>query len=200
MSKIILKSSVLYRFSTLYKLEKKDGHLIRFEIFNNKLYGIASNGDVAVVEYLGESPETNSCCFIIPSASVMNFAQQCRYSDSDVVIETIPEIASGTLMCDSFMETRCFYWGESTFLENWKDWFVDPPNESQGFMFWNMFQIQCLFEASPTGELVFPKVFDCSKPVPIRDINNSNWVGFFIPTPKDKMVLKPVEKPDWWAK
>jgi len=200
MSKIIFKTPVLYRLSRLYEAGKKQENIIRFEVYKGKLYAIGTNGAVSTVEYLGESSETDMVCHINLNNKMMKIADDYRYSDTDISIELIPEIASGTLVCDRTMETSCFYWPESTFLNDWKDWFVELPNESSGFMFWNLYQIQCLYEASPSGELIFPAFFDSSKPVPVQDANNPNWFGFFIPSPKVKNGLKPVEKPEWWLK
>lgn len=195
MSKIILKLQNLSRLSKICE----NNFAIRFEILNHKVYGIASNDSVGIVEFLGESDDMDGVCHIIINDKLAEYIKNNLYSETNVIIETIPEIATGTLTCGDFLETSCFIWPESTPLDNWKSWLVPDTDKSTGFMFWNVYQVQKLFEASPSGDLVFPEFFDSSKPVLIRDNNDSRWAGFFIPKAKTKQVVKPATKPDWWA-
>lgn len=186
----------------LLRLSKVAGcnYPIRLEIFNYNIYAVTSNESVAIVEYLGESQDFNDVVYIKINEKLDDFIKHNAYSDAEIVIETIPEIATASLKCDDFLETSCFIWPESELLNNWKEWIVPGVPESKGFMFWNVYQVQTLFEASPSGELVFPEHFDSSKPVLIRDVNDSRWIGFFIPKGKTKQFLFPAKKPDWWVK
>ncbi len=196
MSKIILKMPNLVRLSKVAGCN----YPIRLEIFNYNIYAVTSNESVAIIEYLGESQDFNDVVYIKINEKLDDFIKHNAYSDAEIVIETIPEIATASLKCDDFLETSCFIWPESELLNNWKEWIVPGVPESKGFMFWNVYQVQTLFEASPSGELVFPEHFDSSKPVLIRDVNDSRWIGFFIPKGKTKQFLFPAKKPDWWVK
>lgn len=194
MSKFILKMPVLARLSRVCDA----GKIIRLEYLHNYLYGISTDETIACVEFLGESAHSDEKCELILTEELQTLINKYGDSDNEVVVETIPEVATGSLKCAGHVETSCFYWGESTFLDNWKHWLVPPASCSKGFMFWNVYQVQRLFEASPTGELVFPEFFDSSKPVLIRDINDSNWVGVFIPQADTKQIIKGANRPEWW--
>lgn len=194
MSKFILKMPVLARLSRVCDA----GKIIRLEYLHNKLYGISSDGTIACVEFLGESAHPDEKCDLILTDELQALLNKHGDSDNEVVVETIPEIAAGTIRCNDDSASACFYWGESSFLDNWTDWLVPAVSESTGFMFWNVYQVQRLFECSPTGELVFPEHFDSSKPVIIRDVNDSAWVGVFIPQADTKQIIKPATQPDWW--
>lgn len=194
MSKFILKMPVLARLSRVCEA----GKIIRLEYLHNKMYGISTDGTIACVEFLGEVAHKDEKCDLILTDKLQAFFNKLGDSENDVVVETIPEIAQGTIACNGFIETDCFYWGESSFLDNWTDWLVPATDTSTGFMFWNVYQVQRLFECSPTGELVFPEHFDCSKPVIIRDVNDSAWTGVFIPQADTKQIIKQASRPEWW--
>lgn len=194
MSKFILNMPVLARLSRVCDA----GKIIRLEYTRNHLYGISSDETIACVEFLGESAHPDEKCDLILTEELQTLINKYGDSDNEVVIETIPEVATGSLSCAGHVETSCFSWGESSFLDDWKKWLLPPVTFSKGAMFWNVYQVQRLFEASPTGELVFPEYFDSSKPVIIRDINDSNWVGVFIPQADVKQIIKGANRPEWW--
>ena len=60
-----------------------------------------------------------------------------------------------------------------------------------------MLDIETLWRVSPTGELVFPEVIDANKPVIVRDVNDDNWIGVFIPSIEGKRIVKPATLPEW---
>lgn len=64
-------------------------------------------------------------------------------------------------------------------------------------MFWDTYQVLKLFESSPSGQITFPAVINSSKPVLLRDVTDSDWLGVFIPTAKDDKKAKAAELPEW---
>ena len=80
--------------------------------------------------------------------------------------------------------------------DNWLSWFTES-NETVGFMYWDLYQIQTLFECSPSGEIIFPEHINATKPVIVVDANNTEWLGVFIPRSDSDKPLKPATLPEW---
>lgn len=199
MSKIILKCSELYRISTVISKET-DNRIIQFEIRNNNIFVIACNKACAVVKHLAETNEGDSFFLLKCTDNLLNYLKENKTSDEMITIETIPEFACGSISCKDFSDSESFLWLNDSFYKNWLDWFEPVKTQlesSKGSMFFNLYQIQTLFEASTSGEIVFPEFIDATKPVLVRDINDSNWFGFFIPSPEYRKILKQKELPEW---
>lgn len=92
--------------------------------------------------------------------------------------------------------THIISWPDESALDNWYNWF-ELSTEQNGFLYFDMLDIETLWQVSPTGELVFPEVINSDKPVIVRDVNNDNWIGAFIPAVEGKRVLKPATLPEW---
>lgn len=182
MSKFVIKSSILER------LEKMKN--IRVENRYGKKFIIACNDTVACVYYLGETQEKDEVLYLKISKKLI--------TGDDVSIETVPEFA----MACVFVGTKgryedCISWHDSNFMDDWIKWFTEPVDKSNGVMFWDLYQVSCLFETSPTGDIVFPDVIDSSKPIIVRDVNSNDWVGAFIPSLDSDKPLKPAKLPEW---
>lgn len=191
MSKIVIKSEDLYRFSKLVDNEE----YIRIEIKDHKAFMIASNEIIACVKYLKGSFGTDEIIYIKVDE---NFRERMKFDSkfsTSVILETVPEFGLATLKTDKDISESLIYLDE-TFYDEWRSWFVES-SENKGFMFWDTYQIIKLFECSPSGQITFPAVINSSKPVLLRDITDSEWVGVFIPTAKDDKKSKPAELPEW---
>jgi len=191
MSKIVIKSEDLYRFSKLVDNEE----YIRIEIKDRKAFMIASNEIIACVKYLKGSFGTDEIIYIKVDE---NFRERMKFDSkfsTSVILETVPEFGLATLKTDKDISESLIYLDE-TFYDEWRSWFVES-SENKGFMFWDTYQIIKLFECSPSGQITFPAVINSSKPVLLRDITDSEWVGVFIPTAKDDKKSKPAELPEW---
>ena len=191
MSKIVIKSDDLYRFS---KLVDNEGY-IRIEIKNHKAFMIASNEVVACVKYFGDSFDTNEIVYIKIDEK---FRERIEFDSrllTPVVLETMPEFALATLKTDKDISESLIYLDES-FYDNWRSWFTES-SENKGFMFWDIYQVIKLFECSPSGQITFPAVINSSKPVLLKDVTDSDWAWVFIPAAKDEKKIKPAELPEW---
>lgn len=191
MSKIVIKSEDLYRFSKLVDNEE----YIRIEIKDRKAFMIASNEIIACVKYLKGSFGTDEIIYIKVDE---NFRERMKFDSkfsTSVILETVPEFGLATLKTDKDISESLIYLDE-TFYDEWRSWFVES-SENKGFMFWDTYQIIKLFECSPSGQITFPAVINSSRPVLLRDITDSEWVGVFIPTAKDDKKSKPAELPEW---
>lgn len=191
MSKIVIKSEDLYRFSKLVDNEE----YIRIEIKDRKAFMIASNEIIACVKYLKGSFGTDEIIYIKVDE---NFRERMKFDSkfsTSVILETVPEFGLATLKTDKDISESLIYLDE-TFYDEWRSWFVES-SENKGFMFWDTYQIIKLFECSPSGQITFPAVINSSRPVLLRDITDSEWVGVFIPTAKDNKKSKPAELPEW---
>jgi hypothetical protein len=86
-------------------------------------------------------------------------------------------------------------------LERWHT-IVDrcraPSTEPKGVMFWDAYNIANLAASSPSGTLVFEEIVDVTKPIVIRDMNDPDWCGFFIPS-KSSIDYDGAAIPEWLA-
>lgn len=165
------------------------------QIKDRKAFMIASNEIIACVKYLKGSFGTDEIIYIKVDE---NFRERMKFDSkfsTSVILETVPEFGLATLKTDKDISESLIYLDE-TFYDEWRSWFVES-SENKGFMFWDTYQIIKLFECSPSGQITFPAVINSSKPVLLRDITDSEWVGVFIPTAKDDKKSKPAELPEW---
>lgn len=201
MSKFVVKSEVMQRFTALYKSlssnAPEDLKCFRLEIANNKIFLIGCNEYVACVELLGETNQENDVCYIKVNNALLESIEKENNINGIYTFETLPELAIGSVSAsDGYKFNDFIVWPDEHILENWRNWFT-TPTESKGFMYCTLYQVQTLFETSPTGEIVFPKDINSENPVIVRDVNNDNWIGAFIPSFDGKKVIKPAELPEW---
>ena len=192
MSKFIVPATTLQRFMTLSEPLKPV--TLKIEINSGRCYLIGSNDYVACVEYLGESDQSNDSCYITLTPEAVN-------KEADVAgsftFETLPELAMGsTFTTSGNIYNDVIIWPDSCVLDKWREWFV-MSDTAEGFMYCNLFQIESLWHCSPSGEITFPEVINANEPVIVRDVNNANWLGVFIPAIDDKKLIKPATLPEW---
>lgn len=189
MQKINIKAGILQRLSTLSTFTTDPLlRCIRLEIKDRKMLAITTNGTVGVIEYLGNIDNVDEVCHIRLNDIIMSM-----FKTEDVIsVETIPELAMGKING----RTDCFLWPDETPLNEWEKW-LDPATESKGFMYWDTYQVQMLFDASPTGKIVFPQLIDVTKPIMLRDARFENWLGLFIPRPARDEDINAAILPEW---
>lgn len=197
MQKINIKSSTLYRLSTLstfttdYLLR-----CIRLEIKDKKLFAITTNGTLGVIEYLGNVDNADNVCHIKLTEEIMTALELDSLADGVTSIEIIDELAVGKLSTMLNGSYNDFIWPDETPLNNWREW-IELPTESKGFMYWDVYQIEMLFKTSPTGKIVFPEIINSTAPIILRDVGSDNWLGLFIPKPaRDEDVIA-ATLPEW---
>ena len=201
MSKFTVKAETLQRFVALYKsLEPKaseDFKCFRIEIYKGKMILIGCNQFVACAEFLGETDQSDDICYIKVNNQLLDSIEKEVNIAGVYTFETLPELAMGTTFTSDGNKYNDFIiWLDESPLDNWRKWFK-VSTESKDFMYCTLYQIQTLFETSPTGEIVFPEIINANEPVIVRDVNNANWLGTFIPAIDDKKLLKPATLPEW---
>lgn len=201
MSKFTIKSDVLQRFTALYKsLDPKapeELKCLRIEISNGKIMLIGCNQYVACAELIGETTDSNEVCHIKINNTFIDSINKEVNIAGIYTFETVPELAISSVNTsdgDSFNDF--IVWPDNSPLDNWHEWF-SMSESKKGCMYCTLYQIQTLFETSPSGEIVFPENVDASEPVIVRDINNPNWIGAFIPAFDGKKVIKSATLPEW---
>lgn len=199
--KVSVRAETLQRFTTLYKsLEpnaKDEIKCLRLELSTGKIVLVGSNQYVACAELVGESTQADEVCYIkLDNESIKAINNEVEIGGF-FNIETIPELAISTVTNSENRQCNNFIiWSKNHMYDQWRKWF-STSDESKGFMYCTLYQVQTLFETSPTGEVVFPEHLNNDEPVIIRDVNSDKWVGTFIPTYDGRKVLKPAKLPEW---
>lgn len=189
MSKFVIKSEILSRFSKL--------STIRLEVKNNRQYIIGYNKYIACVQYLGECADSDEVIYIGFNEKALENLRFELNIGSDYIIETNPEIALATVTTSLGSKYDNFvYWLDKDETDSWLSWFTES-SENIGFMYWDLYQIQTMFECSPSGEIIFPEHINANKPVIVSDANNTEWLGVFIPHSDNDKPLKPTTLPEW---
>ena len=191
MSKFIIPATTLQRLVKI--IEPTTPQEFRtFKIDSNVL--IACNKYVACAERIEGD---NDVCYINITSDFINIVEFEANIGGTFTFETLPELAIGTITATSGQNCdNVIVWPDESPLDNWRDWFA-VSEESSGFMYCDLAQIKALWETSPTGEIVFPKVINAIEPVIVQDVNSVDWVGVFIPAISGKKVLKPATLPEW---
>ena len=189
MSKFVIKSEILSRFSKL--------STIRLEIKNNRQYIIGYNKYIACVQYLGECVDSDEVLYLDFNEKTLENLRFELNIGSDYIIETNPELALATVTTSLGSKYEKFvYWLDEDETDGWFSWFSES-DENIGFMYWDLYQIQTMFECSPSGEIIFPEHINANKPVIVADANNNEWFGVFIPRSDSDKPLKPATLPEW---
>ena len=200
--KISVRAETLQRFATLYKSLEPNASdeikCLRLELSTGKIVLVGSNQYVACAELIGESQQVDEVCYIkLDDESVEVINKEVEIGGY-FNIETLPELAISTVtnsenhVCNNFI-----IWNKNHVYDKWRKWF-SVSEESEGFMYCTLYQIQSLFETSPSGEIVFPENLNSKEPVLIRDVNSDKWIGAFIPAYDGRKVLKPSNLPEWF--
>lgn len=207
MSKHIINTEVLHRFMqipTFFESHtndslKKEISTVRLEIKNCKQYIISTNQQIAAVEYLGETPESDDVCYLKLSDSLKKFINESFALANPFVVDTIPELSMASASSVGYEDMDACLWFDNNIMDDWRKWFgnneVKPGTEP---MLWDLFHLTKLFESSPSGKITFPVKIDSSKPVVLRDYEKDNWCGVFIPAEKNYKTVEPAKIPEWF--
>ena len=181
--KLTINANILYKFMDFTNIKIEGQNLI------------GTNDTVACVQHL-ETDNTDSC-YINITKDLVKIVYNELNKEGFLNFETIPELAMGSVSDSTgHIYTDIIIWPDESPLDNWREWFR-LSEESQGFMFANLEQLETLWKSSPSGNIVFPEVINASEPVIVRDVTDANWVGVFIPSLESKATLKPATLPEW---
>lgn len=201
MTKFTVPATTLQRFITLYKslepIASEAFKVLKLEISNSRMYLIGSNEYVACVEHLGETEQPDDSCYVKINSTFIDSVEKEANVAATYTFETLPELAMGsTSTSDGQTFNDFIVWPDESPLDKWRDWFV-IADKKEGFMYCNLGQLVTLWECSPSGYVTFPKVINAVEPVIVRDVNNADWLGAFIPAVDGKAVIKPATLPEW---
>jgi hypothetical protein len=165
--------------------------VIRLEYYDGKYFCIASTSWVIAVEYMGPTKEPNAFVNVpidgglldIPYGDIIEFDY---WSDFALLTCTNrPLLALQAVKIDIPLFNR---------------WYEIFPAVLQrvdhGFLFVQAEYFQRLADASPSGKLCFPEVIDNRRVTIIRDKEDPNWIGAFLPTDNEEKA-KPATRPEW---
>ncbi len=186
------------------QLNSDDGRKYLNSIFIERKAGIiiavVTNVRTAVVEMIGQQPGPDECFAISINASLI---KQCRVESDfqgELHIISNPVLnytSAKTSMGYSTPTNLAVILPPNNAFQNWRGWFPDEiPSASVGNMYFVGEDILTITNASPSGALIFPECIDVSKPVVIRDEENNNWFGLFMPIKNDE-VISYLELPGW---
>jgi len=208
MTSFKVKSSVLNRLASVCSFfdssvtddRKKMLKTIRLENRNGHLFGIATNQRIASIEYLGVTKEPNDAAHLIISDSFIRQMFTESLTDNIITVNTIPEIGLSSLTSVSgYNSTNCCHWFDDTPLQEWREWADNVKKTSCGAMYLDLFNLETLIKASPTGKVVFPEHVDINIPVVLKDYGCSTWAGLFFAQPPEGITIKEgAELPEWW--
>lgn len=183
---------------------KRKINTVRLEIAGEKLLAIATNQKIAAIEKIAYvHGKTDEHMHVNLDPALINQCKAESFLDGYLTINTIPEIASAVAQTSSgwaFNGNPC-HWFDDTPLDNWRDWIPDEPvKKSEGIMMWNLHHVESLIASSPSGKVIFPEFINARKPLVMRDREDDNWVGVFIPKPHGEIQKTAAEIPEWWGK
>lgn len=198
MTKFILPATILQRFIKIIQPSTPiEFQHLKLEINNGHIYLIGCNSFVACVQHLGTTEQSPDSCYINITPELVNVVDATANGDGTMEFETLPELAMGSVLAGvNNVGSDIIIWPDESPLDKWREWFI-TSDESDGFMYCNLLEVLTLWDSAPTGELVFPEMLNANEPVIVRDINDDNWIGVFIPANSGKELLKPATLPEW---
>lgn len=156
---------------------------IRIENKGGQSLAVATNRKIASIENLGPTTFPDGVCHLKITPYFLDAAKRAAQKNSSIIITVIPALAMATaqLSASEYISDACL-WFDSTPLDDWRSWVVKAPEVSTGIMCWDLFHVETLISASPSGKVVFPEYIDASKPLMIRDrYRDQEWIGIFLP-------------------
>ena len=184
--KITIDSSILQRLSRLEH--------VKIDINSGKSYIIGTDGVFACIYYIGETDQADDSCFL--KLDIDKVENEANFGGS-FTFDTLPELPMSSVVTSSGQDCSEFViWPDESPLNKWRDWFK-LSTTSKGSMYIDIKELIALWETSPTGCITFPEVINAVEPLIVRDVNNADWLGVFIPTVDGKAVIKPATLPEW---
>lgn len=164
---------------------------------NKKLYVVATNIQIAAIQYLGENDGPDEATAIAIDDKLIEICDKETPHDGNI------SIAANTMLSYTAIKSTFGYQHpgnafvqlpENHEFKTWRDWLPDKlPEKSHGVIYWNTYSIHALLLASPSGAVTFPEHIDTSIPVIIRDDNDPNWIAVYKPV-RDRVAAF---IPDW---
>ena len=194
---IQIPCETVVRLSALIKSDvAPEFRVMRFE--NGKV--IVTNRRFGVVEQNNRFEGTFHV--LLPDALI----EQCRVEKSFSSVLTITP--NPILKYTTAITTMGFqvsenigYWEETPLLDTWHDKIVKPcltpATASRGAFMCHSSELAILAETSPSGDIIFEANIDTTRVTVVRDLNSSEWAGFFIPRLDDGMYHAPAAVPSW---
>lgn len=174
-----------------------------------KVFAAASNSKIFAVEFIGTIDAPDDIVRIIPDAKLV---EQCRTEtafNSVLTVETndMLKFATAKTSLGYNHPTNAALWDchpgdKIDYLLNMMRGFK-TVKKSKNAMHWYADGLRGLFNAAPSGRVLFPEHFDASEAVILRDPVDPNWCGLFLPTIRDSdkpsMTMDAATLPDWIA-
>lgn len=180
---------------------------IYLEHKNGKTFALITNIKFSAIELIGSTnePDGNICIKCDPE-----YIDQCR-----------KEIQYGGMVNIVYVDALKFATLKTTYgfapsgnvavaeppnvspscrTNNWRNWFPDAmPTTSRGCMYMHADTVNTLAKSSPSGHIVFPAHINVERPVIVRDLENANWAGLFMPSPAETNAHASIvaQYPDW---
>lgn len=131
-------------------------------------------------------------------------AQCTKEMQFSSVLDVIPNPALGFTMAKTTLGFATgnigVFRGPSDF-DKWRDVMrecAEPAKASVGGMLWTVEGIARLAASSPSGHVIFEEHVDAqARPTLIRDINDHEWCGMFMPRLSDGRYHSPATLPGW---
>lgn len=157
---------------------------------NGLTVAVATNSKIAAFEFIGETQEPDGGLMVIPDPALV---QQCKTEiafNGFLTIQTndILQFATAKTTLGYNHPTNAAIWGASRDNIDWIFQQVSaftPTKKQNGVMHWYADSIAKLANSTPSGRIIFPRIFDAEKPLLLRDPLSENWTGLFIPQMND---------------
>lgn len=154
---------------------------------------IATDRRFMAIEHVGGNPG------VIHMQVTPTLLAQCKVETAFSSKLTLDPVAGVVRTTMGYAETVPFYAAATTF-DRWREIVASAAQEckaSIGAMFWSLDDVARLAATSPSGQIVFPKFIDTSRPVLLRDVNSPDWLGIFSPVSNDGLMHAPASVPAW---
>lgn len=199
-----ISANTMKRFASVIKFfgpsvddhTKKLISTVRLEHRNGKSFAVVTNQKVAAIEYLGPTAESDAVVHLKITDGLTNLCVM----GGNLTFNIMPEVLISMVQNDYGMSVAdCCLWSSEGPLNNWRKWVAPDAVVSEAVMQWNLFEVECMIAASPSGTINFPQFINANKPVTVRDAMYDNWVGLFFPKPSSTdPAANPAKLPEWW--
>jgi hypothetical protein len=175
---------------------------VYLERAKNKLFAVVTNGKLAAIERIGANEGPDAFTAITVDPVLIAQSQKEISFGSSLMIVANPALnytAIKTTFGYQYPANAMVQLPAKNYFNTWREWGPDEaPAATNGAMYWNAPTIAALAMASPTGCVAFPEFIDITKPVVIRDVQNADWYGLFMPIPGNEgETAEPAITPDW---
>lgn len=172
------------------------------ECKNGNLIAVATNGKIAAIELIGQTHEYDAFMHLIVDAALLAQAKAEENLGGSLQIVFTPALAHAAIKSTFGYQYpgNAAVFPNSDIVQKWRG--IIDKVETPSPMIINADSIAALGHSSPSGMLVFPEIIDGSKPVVVRDMNDPNWFGMFMPTMFDegKRIKRPAAIYPEWAR